>query len=227
MLHVLLQVDNLVKELVFVRSLGISFLERELSLFHNCVLEELDRLNDVHSVLGLNLGSKRLSWQRIKLLEGELIVKVEAIAEWKPLKGEGCLANEHTRRHQEVVNELQALVLLWLHELRLLNKVRHSFTILNGQRPIFELLWAWGCDSGLGEVGWHVREPMRAVERDIDVSQRVLVEPFSQGQALKVGPPYVVVNEHLEYVFETAIDGLLIAKHSEALNIRALLDNPL
>lgn len=68
---------------------------------------------------------------------------------------------------------------------------------------------------------------MRAVERDIDVGQRVLVEPFSQGEALKVGPPDVVVDEHLEYVFETAIDGVLIAKHSEALNIRTLLDNPL
>ena len=68
---------------------------------------------------------------------------------------------------------------------------------------------------------------MRAVERDIDVSQWVLVEPFGQGEVLKMSPPDVVVDEHLKDVLETAIDRFLKAKHSEALHVRTLLDDPL
>ena len=97
MLHVLLQVDNLVEELILVGSLGVSVLERSFSLSHDRALEELDRLDDVHSVFRLDLGAERLPGQGIKLLKGQLIVKVEAITEGKAFKSERRLADEHAR----------------------------------------------------------------------------------------------------------------------------------
>lgn len=103
----------------------------------------------------------------------------------------------------------------------------HSLTVLEGQRPVLEVLGAWGGYSSLGKVGRHVGEAVRAVERYIDVCERVLVEPFSKREVLKVGPLDVVVDEHMEYMLETAIDSLFVPKHSEALNVWALLDDPL
>ena len=51
MFHVLLELEDLVEEFVFVWSFRIGVFEGGLCLFDYCVLEELNRFDDVNSVL--------------------------------------------------------------------------------------------------------------------------------------------------------------------------------